>query len=480
MSMIETTRPAHAVVEPIESPATPEAVAVNFSKTTDPVILESSLQQGCYSRFSVFACDPVDVFSAGDPAAECPLDAFARKVGEYPTLAVGPDCLPFCGGWIGYIGYEAGLGLEGLSSSGRDDLSIPGLRFALYDSAAVFDGHSNQWYAVAVDWPAPIATRRPSTSRRIDTIRRRIESAFGETLEPPRAVRPSSPLRPNMARQSYYSKVRRVKRHIEAGDVYQVNLTQRFTVSATASPIDIYRHLRQLSPSPYGALLSWEGAAVISSSPELFLDLRGREVTTRPIKGTRPRGANEAEDRHRKRELDKSEKDAAELAMIVDLLRNDLGRVCSFGSVRVTTPVEIETHPTVFHRVATIKGNLAIGRSWVDLLKASFPGGSITGAPKIRAMQIIDELEPTRRTVYCGSIGYVGLDGSLSMNIAIRTMVQTGDAIRVFAGGGIVADSEPDDEYDELVAKARAMLAAVGCDVAVLSKGEGVSTPQSC
>ena len=266
-----------------------------------------------------------------------------------------------------------------------------------------------------------------------------------------------------MSRKAYFKKIARAKRRIEAGDIYEVNLTQRFSVETPHAPLDVYRSLRRANPSAYAALIAWGDRAVISSSPELFLDLRNGRVVTRPIKGTRPRGGNTQDDDRLRRELATSEKDMAELTMIVDLLRNDLGRVCSFGSVRVESPGEIETHPTVLHRVATIEGRLRPDASWVDLLQASFPGGSITGAPKIRAMRIIDELEPTRRGVYCGSIGYLGLDGSLCLNIAIRTMFQVGSRVHVHAGGAIVADSEPEEEYEEIMAKARGMFQALGC-----------------
>jgi para-aminobenzoate synthetase component 1 len=203
----------------------------------------------------------------------------------------------------------------------------------------------------------------------------------------------------------------------------------------------------------------------LSSSPELFLQLRDGHVVTRPIKGTRPRIGDCRADAVYRRELIHSDKDRAELTMIIDLLRNDLGRVCSFGTVRVTEADKIEEHPTVFHRVATIEGDLKPGNNWLDLMRAAFPGGSVTGAPKIRAMQIIDELEPTPRGVYCGSIGWIGLDGSLSFNIAIRTMVQVGDLVHVYAGGAIVADSTPEGEYKEIIAKAAGMLQALGCEM---------------
>ena len=326
------------------------------------------------------------------------------------------------------------------------------------------DHQTETWYAVAVDWPAPIAVQRPPAGQRLVAIQSRLEEAASfhslpESVPSPIASRPS----PNKSREAYFKKIARAKRHIEAGDIYEVNLTQRFSVETPHAPLDVYRSLRRANPSAYAALIAWGDRAVISSSPELFLDLRNGRVVTRPIKGTRPRGGNTQDDDRLRRELATSEKDMAELTMIVDLLRNDLGRVCSFGSVRVESPGEIETHPTVLHRVATIEGRLRPDASWVDLLQASFPGGSITGAPKIRAMRIIDELEPTRRGVYCGSIGYLGLDGSLCLNIAIRTMFQVGSRVHVHAGGAIVADSEPEKEYEEIMAKARGMFQALGC-----------------
>jgi para-aminobenzoate synthetase component 1 len=209
--------------------------------------------------------------------------------------------------------------------------------------------------------------------------------------------------------------------------------------------------------------LRWDDVAVLSSSPELFLGLQDGMVTTCPIKGTRPRGTDQASDNAARAELTSSAKDQAELAMIVDLLRNDLGRVCEYGSVAVLDAGRIEAHPTVFHRVATIVGQLRSGQTWIDLLRATIPGGSITGAPKIRAMQIIAELESTQRSVYCGSIGMIGLDGSLQLSVAIRTMIQVGNVVHVFAGGAIVADSDPQDEYREILAKAAGMLQALGC-----------------
>ncbi|MBC8107354.1 MAG: aminodeoxychorismate synthase component I [Anaerolineae bacterium] len=264
-------------------------------------------------------------------------------------------------------------------------------------------------------------------------------------------------VRSTFTRTAYVDAVRRVLDYIRAGDVYQVNVSQRFTVPLTAQPYEIYCRLLERSPAPYAAYLDFADFALISNSPELLFKVTpDRKIITRPIKGTRPRGQG------MERELLESKKDQAELAMIVDLERNDLGRICETGSVRVVEPRIIEAHPTVYHGVATIEGQLRDDVGFVDVLRAMFPCGSVTGAPKIRAMQIIDELEPVRRGPYCGAIGYIAADGSMEFNVAIRTMIVKDGLVHIPVGGGIVADSNPADEYEETLVKARAMFAALG------------------
>jgi para-aminobenzoate synthetase component 1 len=284
----------------------------------------------------------------------------------------------------------------------------------------------------------------------------------GEThVAPPRHVQRSNALRANFRRDEYLQAVRRCIDYIAAGDVFQVNLSQRFTIGLPAQPSAIYDRLLARSPARYGTYLDFGDFALLSNSPELFLRVEPmpdgrRKVITRPIKGTRPRLTG------MDRELRASIKDQAELNMIVDLERNDLGRVCEIGSVRVTRPREIEAHPTVYHGSATIEGILRRDVTLVDLLRATFPGGSVTGAPKIRAMQVIDELEPDQRGPYCGAIGYIASDGSMEFNIAIRTMIVRDGLVHVPVGGGIVADSDPAAEHEETLVKARAMFAALG------------------
>ena len=399
-----------------------------------------------------------------------------------------PPAAPFASainpgvGWIGYFAYEAGLAIEptlaALDETGSRSVE-PLARFGLYDTASVYDHASERWYVCAVEWPrgSPIAAERATVKSRLAALRRRLLGAMDSHEATPETLPTAKGFTRNMSYASYLERVARAKRYIEAGDIYQVNLSQRFTVRTEQSPADIYTRLRRINPSSHAAFLQWTplaGAsspmAVISCSPELFLDLRDGRIVTRPIKGTRPRIGDPVVDSAYRRELVESEKDRAELNMIVDLLRNDLGRVCKYGSVRVKNADEIEEHPTVYHRVATIEGELDARygpanrfHPWLDVLEAAFPGGSITGAPKIRAMQIIDELEPTPRGAYCGAIGRIGLDGSMTMNVAIRTMIQTGDTVHIHAGGAIVADSRAEDEHDEIMAKASAMLQAVGC-----------------
>ncbi len=280
----------------------------------------------------------------------------------------------------------------------------------------------------------------------------------------PRAVAPrdpfrvTGPVRCNLSRDDYGAAFRRVRRYIRAGDCYQVNLARRFHAPARGDAWWAYRALRRTNPAPFSAFVTTPHGQVLSASPERFLQLRDGRVETRPIKGTRPRGDTPEQDAWLAADLAASPKDRAENLMIVDLLRNDLGRVCALGSVGVPCLFQVESYPTVHHLVSTVTGHLAPGADACGLLRACFPGGSVTGAPKIRAMEIIEELEPHRRGVYCGAIGYLGFDGGMDTNIAIRTLVYNRGEIRCWAGGGIVYDSREQAEYDETLHKAAPLL----------------------
>jgi para-aminobenzoate synthetase component 1 len=340
-----------------------------------------------------------------------PLDALEWLASE--SWSAG--AIPHKQAWVGFLSYDLGRLFEKLPARAEDRLRTPLFVF----------GHS------------------PTNEQIVRTV-------------PTRRAQSDS-LHSTFTRDAYLKAVRRTIDYIAAGDVFQVNLSQMFTAPARQSSEEIFRRLHSSAPAPYGALLSFSDFDLISNSPELFLrvtpDLR---VITRPIKGTRPRKAG------MEAQLRDSIKDQAELNMIVDLERNDLGRVCEIGSVRVTEPRVIEAHPTVYHGVSTIEGRLRSNVTFLDLLRATFPGGSVTGAPKIRAMEIIDELEPIRRGPYCGAIGYLAQDGSLEFNIAIRTMIVKSGLIHIPVGGGIVADSDPAAEYEETLVKAKAMFEAVG------------------
>jgi para-aminobenzoate synthetase component 1 len=265
-------------------------------------------------------------------------------------------------------------------------------------------------------------------------------------------------LRSNLAHADYARAFERVQAYIRAGDCYQVNLAQRFAAPAEGDPWTSYCRLRQLNPAPFSAYLQTPFGQVLSSSPERFLALRDRRVETRPIKGTRPRSPDPQADAELQRALAESPKDRAENLMIVDLLRNDLGRVCRPGSIEVPTLFAIETYASVHHLVSTVRGALRAGEDAASLLRACFPGGSITGAPKIRAMEIIEELEPHRRGVYCGAIGYLGFDGAMDTNIAIRTLVNSAGQVRFWSGGGLVHDSDLEQEYRETFDKAERLI----------------------
>ncbi len=357
-----------------------------------------------------------------------------------------PDTPALTGAAVGYLSYDLRHFIEELPRRAQDDLRLPDIYLAFYTRLITVDHHTGKAYDTRYVPPdLPTFIDMPHASRGA-----------------PHVSRPT--FHSNFTKDAYLSAVQRVKDYIAAGDVYQVNLSQRFAAPIETTPEALYRRLRDINPAPFAAFLKFPEFCVISASPERFLhfDPRTRRVHTRPIKGTRPRGQTPEEDERLARELLRSEKDRAEHVMIVDLERNDLGRVAETGSVRVSEMATLEKFPTVFHLTSTVEATLREDKDCVDLLRATFPGGSITGAPKIRAMEIIDELEPTTRGVYTGSIGYFAFDGRMDLNIAIRTLVVKDGVAYFQVGGGIVADSESEAEYQETLDKAEAMTRAIG------------------
>lgn len=423
---------------------------------------------------TVIAYDPVGVL-------EQPLGAEARLIVSDRTLdrdasfwrlwrrtlerlARAPQhCAGYGPGLIGYVGYAAAAQLERLPAARPGEI-LPIARLALFDRVILL--HERERRAELLCDPAirkhlgmpPRATER--------TAEEWCRAIWSPRALPPHFTDAGPAIADLPAAGPFAAAVRRALDYIAAGDIYQVNLAHRITLGGLPSPVDCFERICRTNPAPFAALLSWREAdqpcGVVSASPELMLRVRGSNALTSPIKGTRPRSGDPALDRARISDLLASDKDAAELAMIVDLHRNDLGRVCAPGSIRVVEPRRLEAHPRVFHTVADIVGGLAPGRDALDLLAASFPAGSVTGAPKLRAMQIIHELEPAPRGVFTGAIGALSLDGSLTLNVAIRTLQLRGEAGHLHVGGGIVADSDPAAEYAETLAKARGVLEALG------------------
>lgn len=379
----------------------------------------------------------------GDPMA-----VLRRLLGRFPCEPHSE--LPFVGGAVGYLSYDYGAQWEIRSKHPKKQAGAPDLELGFYDGVLAYRHATRSWFLIANPIHRADATvileRLRSAIRSAKTWQRR--PVAGPKLSQPHACE---------SRQQYVAAVKRIKEYIRSGDVYQVNLSHRFEAIWTGNPYDLYRRLRERSPAPYAAFLSIHQGHVVSCSPERFLRLRDGLVETRPIKGTRPRGLNAVDDQRLAIELLRSEKERAELLMIVDLERNDLGRVCIPGSIQVEELYRLEPHPTVFHLVATIAGALRPGLDAVDLLRATFPGGSITGAPKIRAMQIIDELESAPRHLYTGAIGYFGFDGGSDLSIAIRTILLQDGRASYQVGAGIVWDSDPESEYEETLAKGRAL-----------------------
>ncbi len=359
--------------------------------------------------------------------------------------------IPFVGGAVGYFSYEYGARWEGID--GRDLAGRPLFELSFYDGLLAYAHGSHRWFVVA----NPI--HRTGAAQIRDRLLARVHAGH---FQSPLAMPPVSGLVPAeiTSKDKYIDGVRRIQNYIASGDIYQVNLAQRFEGKWPGEAYDLYRRLRSATPAPFGTFFHTSFGHVLSCSPERFLRVRDRKVETRPIKGTRPRGLSAAEDKQRAAELLASPKERAELLMIVDLERNDLGRVCVPGSIKVEELYRVEPHPTVFHLVATVSGKLRAECDVLDVLRAAFPGGSITGAPKIRAMQIIAEIEPEPRHVYTGALGYLGFDGNCDLNIAIRTVVLQEERATYHVGAGIVADSNPESEYEETLAKGRALQSA--------------------
>jgi para-aminobenzoate synthetase component 1 len=431
------------------------------------VFLDSARVDGRLGRWSYVAAEPYLTLVSKDGRIVSgersftgdPLAALQRAMAHYRLdhdPALPP---PFQTGAVGWFGYDLAHHLERLPHPAADDLLFPDLALGFYDTVLAFDGIERRAWLMSSGLPelTPQASMHRRKAR-ADRFAGLLARAAAPT--PPPEVRGEVRIGSNFTRPAYEATVARVVEYILAGDIFQANLSQRFLAELPPGldAFGLYLRLRQRNPAPFAAYLDAGGVQIASASPERFLELRGRQVETRPIKGTRPRGATPEEDRRLGEELLGSEKDRAENVMIVDLLRNDLSRVCRDHTVLTPEICVLESFATVHHLVSTVTGELRPGLDAVDLLRATFPGGSITGAPKIRAMEIIAELEPTARGPYCGAIGWMGADGWMDTSITIRTFAIKEGKVAFQAGGGIVADSDPAAEYEETLAKARALL----------------------
>jgi para-aminobenzoate synthetase component 1 len=428
------------IAVPLAPAPDPFGTCVRLSRLPYLLFLDSSAQ-GALGRYSFLTADPVALARTPEEAR-----ALLRRQRREPL----PGLPPFQGGIAGYVSYDWGAELERVARPEPDRLTpqIADVLLAQYDWVIAWDHlEENAWLIGAAD--------------RIRHVQELLQAAPPPVRDDPAPTGPAP--ESNFSRAEYEAGVSRIRDYIAAGDVYQVNLAQRFHTLFRGSPLALYRRLRARNPAPFGAYLEFAGTVVTSISPERFLrlDAGTRLAEARPIKGTRPRGGTPARDDALARELVESGKDRAENVMIVDLLRNDLGKVCRPGSVTVPKLFALESHPTVHHLVSTVTGVLADGRDAFDLLRAAFPGGSVTGAPKIRAMEIIAELERAPRGMYCGAIGYVSVTGSMDFNIPIRTIVLRDGLATFHAGAGIVWESDPAAEYQETLAKARTMMEAL-------------------
>jgi para-aminobenzoate synthetase component 1 len=451
-------------------PLTPDLTALNevFAGLENPAILGGNVAKAEADGFSYWAAEPVEVLEIPADQPD-PLGTLHRTLDRYRLEEADRPDLPsamFCCGWIGFFSYDLGRFIEPVPSVATDDLHMPLVRLAFYDRLIAYDPRQRTVWLMALHMPNDLE----GPQEKLDHLEGLLDQSAHVHVAPPCPADIEgldlTGVRSNMTQAQYRTAFERIKRHITDGDVYQINLSQRFSLPFSARPIDLFHWQNAFNPCAYAAYIDAPPFGIVSASPEMFLTLSQGEIRTQPIKGTRPRIAKTSAwarqtNERSYRDLAASEKDQAELAMIVDLERNDLARVCIPGTRRVLMPRTIETCPTVFHAVAVISGRLRSDVGFCDVLRAAFPGGSITGAPKIRAMEIIDRNEPTARGLYTGSIGFIGIDGTACLNIAIRTIIIADQTAYVQVGGGIVADSDPRVEYDETLTKARALIAGI-------------------
>jgi len=446
-----------------------------FSQRPFCFFLDSGMDHGKLGRFSFMGAEPFLILKSKGRLIEITKGSKTQRfIGNPFKVLKGllkkyssdlcSDEIPFTGGAVGYFSYDLCHFIEKLPSRAIDDIDIPDCWLGFYDDIVAIDNLKGK------AWRINLST---TNDQRLTT---NMVPHYQPTTNDQRLT---TSIESNFTKAAYISAINKAKDYIRNGDIYQVNLSQRFQTRLNSEPFELYKRLRSINPAPFAAYLDCGEAKIVSSSPERFLkvDAKKSNVETRPIKGTRPRGAAQFEDERLRQELLDSPKDRAEHIMIVDLERNDLGRISEYGSVKPTEFITLEEYSTVFHLVSTVSGTLKKDIDAVDCIGSCFPGGSITGAPKIRSMEIIDELEPTKRSAYTGAIGYVGFNGNMDTNIAIRTFIAKDNRLYFQVGGGIITDSDPEAEYQETLDKAKALIEAVsGKDFSWKETGAAIGT----
>ena len=462
MNMIFPKINSKILLEPIDTDLCPEDI-YRQAASKNTALLNSSLETDA-GRYSFIGMSPFCSIKVSSGKISFTLNDITETINEDPFIFLNwifdkvkvnnPTPYPFIAGGIGYFSYDLKDYIEDLPDHAEKDLNIPDLYFVFYRALLIFDNKSSSGPVLSVlDIESTAFTNSQALAHKIKT---KIEKLTTSSFQEKTTINIANNLSSTFTKNEYIRAIEKVKEYIRAGDIYQVCLSQRFSTEWPTDPYDLYLKLNALSPAPFSAFLDFEDCKVLSSSPELFLRVNNSTIETRPMKGTRPRKKDPKEDREMKIELQKSKKDEAELSMIIDLERNDLGKIAVPGSVVISEHRRVETYPTVFQTISVIKGLLPENASVASVVRSIFPGGSISGCPKIRAMEIIEELEPTRRGIYTGSIGYLSFHNTMDLNIAIRTIILKDKTAYYQTGGGITIDSDPELEYEETLHKAKA------------------------
>ncbi len=453
---------------------TPVSAFKKLEKDSDCYLLESVEGEEKFARYSFIGLDPFLIFKSKGKFIEIeekgkikkvtgdPLETLENLMKKFKVVEI-PGLPRFFGGGVGYLAYDLVRFFEKLPEKNSDDLKLPDVYLIFSAMLVVFDHLKHKIkiiFNVYIDGQNLVKSYQRAL-RKIDKIIAKLKSPLNFSSESSFSKKRKVSFASNLSKSSFVRKVKKAKEYIKAGDVIQVVISQRFQTEIKTEPFNLYRALRSINPSPYMYYLKFKDLKLVGSSPEILVRLEGNKVTIRPIAGTRPRGKDEREDRFLEKELLSDEKEKAEHIMLVDLGRNDAGRVCRYGSVKVNELMRVEQYSHVMHLVSDISGRLAKGKDQFDVLKSSFPAGTVTGAPKVRAMEIIEELEPIRRGPYAGAVGYFSFLGNLDACITIRTLVIKDNVAYLQAGAGIVADSVPEREYTETKNKARALMEAI-------------------